>query len=121
MQDELRYERELNEKMRDELARFEHEKDSIMGRLKDAEALTTDIQRETSAIKGNLQRKTDELKRLEREHESNLDRLRDLTNQLDSLRGQEVHGKGEKRRLEDELAEITKEKEGLRRTQTLPK
>jgi hypothetical protein len=40
LQDELRYERELNEKMRDELQRFENEKESIMGRLKDAEALT---------------------------------------------------------------------------------
>lgn len=47
LQDELRYERELNEKMRDEIARFEAEKESIMGRLKDSEALTNDIQRES--------------------------------------------------------------------------
>jgi chromosome segregation ATPase len=113
LQDELRYERELNEKMRDEISRFEAEKESIIGRLRDAEALTNEIQRETTQIKQNLQRKTEELKRLEREHESNMDRLRELTTQLESLRGQEMHGKGEKRRLEEELAELTREKEGL--------
>ena len=66
--------------MRDEISRFEAEKESIIGRLKDAEALTNEIQRETNQIKQNLTRKTEELKRLEREHESNLDRLRELTN-----------------------------------------
>ena len=40
LQDELRYERELNEKMREEVAKYEHEKEAIIGRLKDAEALT---------------------------------------------------------------------------------
>jgi hypothetical protein len=40
LQDELRYERELNEKMRDEVARYEGEKESLLGRLKDSEALT---------------------------------------------------------------------------------
>jgi bacterioferritin (cytochrome b1) len=40
LQDELRYERELNEKMREELTRFENEKDAIVGRLRDAEGLT---------------------------------------------------------------------------------
>lgn len=48
LQDELRYERELNEKMRDEISRFEAEKESIIGRLRDAEALTNEIQRETT-------------------------------------------------------------------------
>ena len=40
-----------------------------MGRLTDAEALTQEIQRESNAIKVNLQKKNEELKRLEREHE----------------------------------------------------
>ena len=43
LQEELRYERELNEKLRDELSRYEQEKESIMGRLKDSEALTSEI------------------------------------------------------------------------------
>jgi hypothetical protein len=54
LQDELRYERELNEKMRDEISRYEAEKENIIGRLKDAEALTNEIQRETTQIKQNL-------------------------------------------------------------------
>jgi predicted nucleic acid-binding Zn-ribbon protein len=67
--------------------RFEHEKEAIMARLKEAETLTTDIQRETNAIRTNLAKKTEELKRLEREHEQNMDHLRELTGQLDNLRG----------------------------------
>ena len=43
LQEELRYERELNEKLRDELSRYEQEKEQIMGRLKDSEALTSEI------------------------------------------------------------------------------
>lgn len=69
LQDELRYERELNEKMREEVSRYEQEKENIMGRLKDAEALTLEIQRESATLKANLQKKTEELRRLEREHE----------------------------------------------------
>lgn len=69
LQDELRYERELNEKMREEVSRYEQEKENIMGRLKDAEALTLEIQRESTTLKANLQKKTEELRRLEREHE----------------------------------------------------
>jgi hypothetical protein len=66
--------------MREEVSRFESEKEQIVGRLKDAEALTSEIQRETQQIKANLLKKSEELKRLEREHEQNLDRLRELTN-----------------------------------------
>jgi len=43
LQEELRYERELNEKMRDEIQRYEAEKESVLARLKDAEALTNEI------------------------------------------------------------------------------
>jgi len=68
IQDELRYERELNDKMRDEVSRYENEKEQILGRLKDSEALTDEIKRETAAIKGNLQKRNEELRRLEREH-----------------------------------------------------
>jgi hypothetical protein len=34
--------------MRDEISRFEAEKENIIGRLRDAEALTIEIQRETT-------------------------------------------------------------------------
>jgi hypothetical protein len=54
--------------MRDEVSRYENEKEQILGRLKDSEALTDEIKRETAAIKGNLQKRNEELRRLEREH-----------------------------------------------------
>ena len=72
LQEELRYERELNEKMRDEIQRYEAEKEAVLARLKDAEALTNEIQRETHTLKSNLARKSEELHRLEHEHQANL-------------------------------------------------
>jgi hypothetical protein len=65
--------------MRDEVSRYENEKEQIMGRLKDSEALTDEIKRETTAIKGNLQKRNEELRRLEREHSVNIERVRELT------------------------------------------
>jgi chromosome segregation ATPase len=75
--------------------------------------LSSEIQRETSAINSNLQRKVDELRKIEREHEINLSKLRDLTNMLDSLRAQEIHSGTEKRRMEDELEDLTRERNEL--------
>ena len=86
LQEDLRYERELNEKLRTELDRFQREKDSMLGRLRDQEATREDIARETSQLNADLGRKTDELRNLEAEHESNCHRLRDLNDQLDSMR-----------------------------------
>ena len=50
LQEDLRYERELNEKLRDELARFEREKAQLVGRLREQEAISEEISRETNAI-----------------------------------------------------------------------
>ena len=86
LQEDLRYERELNEKLRTELDRFQREKDSMLGRLRDQEATREDIARETSQLNADLGRKTDELRKLEAEHESNCHRLRDLNDQLEAMR-----------------------------------
>jgi hypothetical protein len=37
LQEDLRYERELNEKLKEELNRFEREKEQLLGRLKEQE------------------------------------------------------------------------------------
>lgn len=86
MQEDLRYEKELNEKLRNELDRFQREKDTMLSKLRDQEATREDIARETSQINANLLRKNDELRKLETEHESNCHRLRDLNEQLEVMR-----------------------------------
>ena len=86
LQEDLRYERELNEKLRGELDRFQREKDQMLSKLRDQENTREDIARETSQINANLLRKNDELRKLEAEHEGNCQRLRDLNQQLESLR-----------------------------------
>jgi len=48
LQEDLRYEKELNEKLRAELERFEHEKSLLLKRLQDQEQLASDISKETS-------------------------------------------------------------------------
>ena len=48
LQEDLRYERELNEKLRQELDRFQREKDSMLSKLRDQEATREDISRETN-------------------------------------------------------------------------
>ena len=50
LQEDLRYERELNEKLREELNKFEKEKDSLLGKLREQEDLSKEIAKETNAI-----------------------------------------------------------------------
>lgn len=40
--------------MRDEVSRYEAEKEGLLGRLKDSEALTQEIQKETNTIRANM-------------------------------------------------------------------
>lgn len=86
LQEDLRYERELNDKLRSELERFQREKEQMLSKLRDQEATREDISRETNTLNANLMRKNDELRRLEAEHESNCHRLRDLNSQLEQMR-----------------------------------
>jgi chromosome segregation ATPase len=78
LQEDLRYERELNEKLRVELDRFQREKEGMLSKLREQEGTREDISRETNQLNANLLRKNDELRKLEAEHESNCHRLRDL-------------------------------------------
>ena len=64
LQEDLRYERELNEKLRGELDRFQAEKDNMLARLRDQEATRDGIARETSEINGTLLARNDELRSL---------------------------------------------------------
>ena len=76
----------MNGKLRDELDRFESEKDTLLAKLREEEDLSSQIQRETESVNTNLLRKADDLKRLEIDHDDTNNRLRDLNNQLDHLR-----------------------------------
>jgi demethoxyubiquinone hydroxylase (CLK1/Coq7/Cat5 family) len=48
LQEDLRYERELNDKLRAELDRFQREKESMLNKLREQEATREDISRETN-------------------------------------------------------------------------
>ena len=92
----MKYERNLNEKLRDEMSRFENEKETLLSKLREEEDLGVEIAQETNVINTNLNRKTDDLRRLEAEHEVNSRRLRELNEQLEFLRMQEVKTRQEK-------------------------
>ena len=78
LQDDLKYEKDLNIKLREELDRFEVEKNTLLEKLREEEELQGQIQRETDNVNSNLIRKTDDLKRLEADHDSTNRRIRDL-------------------------------------------
>lgn len=61
LQGDLKYEMDLNRKLRDELDRFEKEKDSLVEKLRVEEGLSTQIQGETDQVNTDLIRKTDDL------------------------------------------------------------
>jgi demethoxyubiquinone hydroxylase (CLK1/Coq7/Cat5 family) len=48
LQEDLRYERELNDKLRAELDRFQREKESMLNKLREQEATREDMSRETN-------------------------------------------------------------------------
>lgn len=68
LQDDLKYEVDMSKKLRDELDRFEREKDMLLKKLKEEEDLSEQIARETNTINNNLMQRTDDLKKLEYEH-----------------------------------------------------
>ena len=76
LQDDLHYERDLNSKLREELDRFESEKETLLSKLREEEDLSSQIQNETELVNSNLLRKADDLKRLESEHNATNERLR---------------------------------------------
>ena len=61
LQEDLTYERDLNVKLRDELDRFEVEKNTLVDKLREEEELSNQIQRETDNVNTNLVRKSDDL------------------------------------------------------------
>lgn len=113
LQEDLRYERELNEKLRAELDRFQREKDTMLSKLREQEATREDIARETTQINANLLRKNDELMKLEAEHDGNCQRLRDLNDQLEMMRQRTLNSQTQKRRLEEDLRLLTDERDDL--------
>ena len=86
LQDDLNYERDLNQKLREELERFDREKETLIAKLREEEELSQQIARETNSINTNLMRRTDDLKALETEHEQTSRRLASLNDELESLR-----------------------------------
>ncbi len=61
LQDDLKYERDLNVKLREELDRFETEKNALLEKLREEEELSGQIQRETENVNHTLLRKADDL------------------------------------------------------------
>lgn len=57
----MKYERDLNVKLREELDRFEIEKNTLIEKLREEEDLSNQIQRETDNVNSNLIRKSDDL------------------------------------------------------------
>ena len=113
LQDDLKFERDLNAKLRDELDRFEREKETLIGKLNEEEELSGQIQRETDSVNTNLLRKTDDLRRLEDEHDHTQQRLRQLNEQLDNLRNVEVKNRHQKVAMDNELQDLTNQRNDL--------
>lgn len=87
----MNFEKDLNSQLKGELGRLEHEKDSLLVKLKEEEELGHEIAHETNSVSTSLNRKVDDLKRLELEHDANSRRLRELNEQLEVLRSQEIN------------------------------
>jgi vacuolar-type H+-ATPase subunit I/STV1 len=87
----LNFEKDLNSQLKGEIGLLEHEKDSLLVKLKEEEDLGHEIAHETNSVSTSLNRKVDDLKRLELEHDANSRRLRELNEQLEVLRSQEIN------------------------------
>lgn len=68
----------MNQKLREELDRFEREKETLVMKLREEEDLSGQIQRDTESVNANLLRKTDDLRRLEDDHDHTQRRIREL-------------------------------------------
>jgi len=113
LQEDLKFERDLNAKLREELERFEREKETLISKLHEEEELSGQIQRDTESVNANLIRKTDDLRRLEDDHDSTQHRIRELNEQLDHLRGQEVKNRHQRISMDNELTDLTNQRNDL--------
>lgn len=113
LQDDLKYERDLNVKLREELDRFEMEKNALIDKLRQEEDLSNQIQRETDNVNTNLLRKADDLQRLELDHEATGRRIRELELELEHLRSNEIKNRQHKVALDDQFTELTMQRNEL--------
>mmetsp|Transcript_37397 Transcript_37397/g.49149 ORF Transcript_37397/g.49149 Transcript_37397/m.49149 type:complete len:132 (-) Transcript_37397:3663-4058(-) len=100
-------------KLRDELDRFETEKNALIEKLRQEEELSSQIQRETDSVNTNLLRKSDDLKRLEEDHEATSKRIRDLQSELEHLRNNEIKNRQHKVALDDQMGDLTNQRNEL--------
>lgn len=77
----------MTNKLRDELERFEREKEMLLKKLQEEENLSDQIAKETNTINSNLMQRTDDLKKLEFEHSNASRRLHQMNDELEALRG----------------------------------
>ena len=103
----------MNSKLREELDRFESEKETLLAKLREEEDLSSQIHRETESVNTNLLRKADDLKRLESDHNVTNSRLRELNDQLDHLRNTEVTNRQQKVAMDEQLADLTNQRNDL--------
>ncbi len=83
LNEDLRYEREINDKLRDELKRLELERGHLMIQLREQETSVEVYQKEQHDINRNLQKKADDIGELESLRVRTLDDLVVLRNELE--------------------------------------
>lgn len=82
LQEDLNYEHEMGDKLKDEIKSLEFEADRLQSKLRDGDRLQNDINEESNNLNYNLKRKEDELQSLENEYQDAQNKKRLLQDQL---------------------------------------
>lgn len=83
LQEDLRYEQEMGDKLKDEIKTLGYEADRLKSKITDGDRLQKGIETESSNLNYNLRRKDDEIIALEQEYADAQARKHQLQDELD--------------------------------------
>ena len=113
LQDDLKYEKDLNDKLRDELSRYETQKSQLLVQLKEQQGIERQFQDEIRVLENGIKDKENEITSLADLHEKTRKEMNDLETEAIALRERLKMQNDNINDLEGEVQKVESEKTDL--------
>ncbi len=113
LNEDLRYEREVNDKLRDELKRLELERGHLVIQLREQDTTVEAYQKEQHDLNRNMQKKAEDVLELEKIHVRTLEDLEALTRELELIKAREDAAVGEATGYSDDMGSLIRDRDDL--------
>ena len=113
LQEDIQYERELNEKYRGEIKKYEVQKSRLMLNVQEQDEIAREVNAQNDASNLQLHREDINLDDMQREYDRNMLQLKDLVEKAEHLRDCETELRGDVHSLHGELQTMHDERNDL--------